>query len=142
MLYSRSSIFSEMAEASPTKHSLSRCNYNLYGFTPSQDIFQAINWDSRRQANDLRYIPRRESDYQLSYGHCPSEPDTYFLGFDKSFTLWMDERAELRTVIRNGMETFNWNWTPSIPTFILIQWCLVDCSKDRIYYLFQNCRFN
>ena len=30
MLYSFASIFSEMAQASPTKHSLSRCNYNLY----------------------------------------------------------------------------------------------------------------
>ena len=31
MLYSRAGIFSEMAQASPTKLSLSRCNYDLYG---------------------------------------------------------------------------------------------------------------
>ena len=30
MLYSHASHFSEMAQASPTKHSLSRCNNNLY----------------------------------------------------------------------------------------------------------------
>ena len=29
MLLSHASIFSEMAQASPTKHSLARCNYNL-----------------------------------------------------------------------------------------------------------------
>ena len=31
MLYSRAGIFSEMAQASPTKLSLSKCNYDLYG---------------------------------------------------------------------------------------------------------------
>ena len=30
MLYSHAVIFTEMAQANPTKHSLSRCNYNLY----------------------------------------------------------------------------------------------------------------
>ena len=30
MLYSCTGIFSEMAQASPTKLSLSRCNYDLY----------------------------------------------------------------------------------------------------------------
>lgn len=30
-------------------------------------------------------------------------------GFDKNFTLWMDERAELRRLIQNGMQTFNWD---------------------------------
>jgi len=29
-------------------------------------------------------------------------------GFDKSFTHWMDERAELREVIYNGVQKFNW----------------------------------
>lgn len=29
-------------------------------------------------------------------------------GFDKNFTLWMDERADLRQLIQNGMKTFNW----------------------------------
>jgi len=28
--------------------------------------------------------------------------------FDKSFTHWMDERAELREVINNGVKNFNW----------------------------------
>merc|ERR1719291_1166396 len=28
--------------------------------------------------------------------------------FDKSFTHWVDERAELRTVIANGVKNFNW----------------------------------
>ena len=31
MIYSHAGIFSEMAQVSPTKHSLSRCNYYLYG---------------------------------------------------------------------------------------------------------------
>lgn len=29
-------------------------------------------------------------------------------GFDKSFTHWMDERAELRELISNGVKNFNW----------------------------------
>ena len=32
MIYSHAGIFLAMAQASPTKHSLSRCNYNLYGY--------------------------------------------------------------------------------------------------------------
>ena len=31
MLYSSAGIFSETAQVSPTKLSLSRCNYDLYG---------------------------------------------------------------------------------------------------------------
>ena len=34
MLYSHAGIFSEMAQASPTKHSLSRCSYDLYVSNP------------------------------------------------------------------------------------------------------------
>ena len=38
MLYSCASIFSEMAQASPTKHSLYRCNCDLYVFTISPSL--------------------------------------------------------------------------------------------------------
>ena len=31
-----------------------------------------------------------------------------FAGFDKCFTHWMDERAELREIIANGVKNFNW----------------------------------
>merc|ERR1712203_716450 len=29
-------------------------------------------------------------------------------GFDKCFTHWFDERAELRVIIANGVKNFNW----------------------------------
>ena len=31
-----------------------------------------------------------------------------FSGFDKCFTHWIDERAELREIINNGVKNFNW----------------------------------
>ena len=36
MLYSPADIFSEMAQANPTKLSLSRRNYDLYGYSQLQ----------------------------------------------------------------------------------------------------------
>ena len=36
------------------------------------------------------------------------------LGFDFSFTMWMDIRAELREIISKGMKTFNWDVRPDI----------------------------
>ena len=33
---------------------------------------------------------------------------SFFAGFDKCFTHWMDERAELREIIANGVKNFNW----------------------------------
>ena len=30
------------------------------------------------------------------------------LGFEKTFTLWMDIRAELREIIFQGMKNFEW----------------------------------
>ena len=31
-----------------------------------------------------------------------------FVGFEKTFTLWMDIRAELREIIFQGMKNFEW----------------------------------
>lgn len=31
------------------------------------------------------------------------------IGFDFTFTMWMDARAELREIISRGMKSFNWD---------------------------------
>ena len=39
---------------------------------------------------------------------CHSIKTTKSTGFEKTFTLWMDIRAELREIIYQGMKNFEW----------------------------------
>ena len=50
------------------------------------------------------------NDTSRKFIECQTVDTIWFLfsDFDKSFTHWMDERAELREVINNGVKNFNW----------------------------------
>ena len=65
---------------------------------------------------------------------------SFFPGFEKTFVLWMDIRAEIREVIYQGMKNFEWKWNKTCNTILfLLGWLLFyEAVHQDVLLFFQH----
>merc|ERR1712072_1128831 len=113
-------LFECVPEAREAKAHLDKiidlCGEPATGGTGLQNLRECILWT--QQKHDFEPKKKRPFWKQMSKNfierYCYLVVFTTYVkafhsrGFDKCFTHWFDERAELRVIIANGVKNFNW----------------------------------
>lgn len=113
-------IFKYIPEAKEAKAHLDRlidlCGTPETGGTGLQNLRECILWTQTK----FEFEPKMKKPFWKAMGQNFIERYCYLIcfatyvktnvdrGFDKTFSLWMDIRAEIREIIYNGKKNFDW----------------------------------